>query len=110
MVAGKKRCDGAHLFVAGCHQECRRASVALDADCEISGFWMRELVVAVRRDRSTGMEIGIDHRAERAWAFKPGVEIKTELARQRKVGALPGCNDDAIGSGKRDRSRRSMPR
>ena len=82
-VAGDCRRDGAHLFIARQQQEGRRAAVALDADRIEAGFRMRQFTMPVRRHRSAGMKVRIDQGAEGFRAFKPGIEIKTQFARQR---------------------------
>ena len=84
------------MLIAGEQQERRRAAVALDADGVEAGFRMRQLAMPVRRHRAAGMHIRIDQGAERLGAFKPRVEIETQLARQRQVGTLSGGGDDPI--------------
>jgi hypothetical protein len=95
LVAGDCR-DGAHLFVACQQQEARRAAVALAADRIEAGFRMRQFTMPVRRRRATGMQVRIDQGAEGFRAFKPGIEIETQFARQRLVRTLPGSGDDPI--------------
>ena len=57
-IAREMRRDRAHLFIAGRHQERRRAPIALDADREISRFGMRQLpgsraAAPIRRNASS---------------------------------------------------------
>src|SRR4051812_22112797 len=91
----------AHLLIAGHHQEGRRAAIALDADREVIRFGMRQLLEAMRRHRSARMQVWIDHRAERARALEPGIEVEAKLAGHRKVGTLAGANNDAVDGAKR---------
>ena len=65
--------------------------------------------MAVRRHRSARVEIGVDHRAERTRTFEPRVEVEAQLARHGKIGTLACRDDNAIGRGKRERTRRSAP-
>ena len=109
MIAGKKRGHGAHLLITRRHKKGRCASVALDADREISRFRMCKFLMAVRRHRSARVEIGVDHRAERTRTFEPRVEVEAQLARHGKIGTLACRDDNAIGRGKSERTRRSAP-
>ena len=95
-VARDCRGDRADLLIAGEQQEGRRAAIALDADRIEAGLRMRELAMAVRRHRAAGMHVRIDQRTERLGAFEPGIEIETQLARQRQIGPLSGGGDDPI--------------
>ena len=52
--------------------------------------------MSVRRHSAAGMEVRIDQGAESFGALKPRIKIKTQLARQRQVGALSGGGDDPI--------------
>ena len=83
-IARDCRGDRADLLIAGEEQEGRRAAIALDADRIEAGLGMGELAVAVRRHRAAGMLIRIDQGTERLGAFEPGIEIETQLARQRQ--------------------------
>ena len=81
-VAGDRGGDGADLLVAGEQQEGRRAAIALDADRVEARLRMRQLAMSVRRHRAAGMHVRIDQGAESLGAFKPRIEIETQLARQ----------------------------
>ena len=95
-IARDCRGDGANLLIAGEEQEGRRAPIALDAHRIEAGLGMGELAVAVRRHGAAGMLVRIDQGTQRLGAFEPGIEIETQLARQRQIGALAGGGDDPI--------------
>ena len=90
------RSDRADLLIAGEEQEGRRAPIALDAHRIEAGLGMGELAVAMRRHRAAVMLIRIDQGTQRLGAFEPGIEIETQLARQRQIGPLAGGGDDPI--------------
>ena len=70
------------MLVAGEQQKRRRAAIALDTDCIETSLRMRQLAMTMRRHGAAGMDVRVDQGAESLGAFKPGVEIETQLACQ----------------------------
>ena len=88
--------DGAHLLVAGGHQEGRRAPVGLGADDEEAWLGMGQFLDAMRRHGAAGVDIRVDQRRKRGRRLDGGIEAKAQFAQEREVRPETCRDHDAV--------------
>src|SRR6185312_3480991 len=95
-IARERGYDRAHLLIAREHQEGGRASIALHAHDEQVGFRVGKFIDAMRRDRATAMNVGINERSQGQWAFQSRIKGEPDFAQEGEIRAEASCCDDFV--------------
>lgn len=89
-VSGQGGGDGADLLVAGGHQKGRGPPVALHARDVEARLRVGEHLLPVRGDRTTGVELRIDQRAQLAGSLHSRVQLQPQFREHAQCRTEPG--------------------